>query len=282
MKRILLGVLGLALSLSAVASGRLEARKSVEASMLVTGTILVGPQGQVQEFAIDQSEKIERGVLNLVNGNIETWTFEPPSINGVKIAMRNKMSMLVIGKKLENGDFAFRLGGVNFAPIEEEEGTSVHSKKLTPPRYPVGAARAGIEATVYLIVKIGRDGRVEDAAAEQVNLQYLGNENTMRIARELFTDSSIKAAKEWVFTPPVKGEDADDAYWTARVPVDFKMDAWKPKYGKWQAYVPGPRQEVRWDGLRDLPGFSPDALAADGSVYQTGNGLRLLTSLQGS
>lgn len=281
MKRILFGALILMLSLPATAGGRAEVRKTIEASMLVTGTILVGPRGQVEEFVIDQPEKIERGVLNLVKSNIGQWTFEPPSLDGAPVALRNKMSMRVIGNKLENGDFAFRLGGVNFSPFKVEEGTEVSSIKLTPPRYPVGAARAGAGATVYLAIKVGKDGRVQDVAAEQVNLQYLANESVMQQARKVFTDASIKAAEQWKFTPPLKGEDADEPYWTVRVPVDYVIGGPKAAYGQWEAYVPGPRQPIPWDGLRDMPSFSPDTMVADGSVYQVGNGLRLLTPLEG-
>ncbi|MET1161809.1 MAG: energy transducer TonB [Pseudoxanthomonas sp.] len=282
MKRILLGVLVLALWFPALAGGRGEVRKTIEASMLVTGSILVGAQGQVTEFSIDQPEKIERGVLELVNGNVRQWRFEPPVLEGKPTAMRNKMSVRIIGSKRETGDFAFRLGGVSFQPLEVEEGTRIGSKKLPPPRYPLDAARAGAGGTVYLIVKVGRDGSVQDVATEQVNLQYLANESIMKQTRKLFEDASLKAAKQWTFTTPVKGEDADEAFWTVRVPVSFAMGTEPPAaYGQWQAYVPGPRQKVSWDGLRDLPGFSPDTMVADGSVYQTGKGLRLQTPLQG-
>lgn len=281
MKRILLGMFALAVSFPAMAAGPAAVRKTIEASMLVTGSILVGPGGQVEEFAIDQPEEIERGVLNLVKSNIGQWTFESPLLDGAPVAMRNKMSMRVIGNKLENGDFAFRLGGVSFSPFKVEEGTEVSSTRLTPPRYPAGAARAGAGATVYLAIKVGKDGKVQDVAAEQVNLQYLANESVMAQARKVFTDASIKAAEQWKFTPPAKGEDVDEPYWTVRVPVDYVIGGRKAGYGEWEAYVPGPRQPIPWEGLRDMPSFSPDTMVADGSVYQTGKGLRLLTPLQG-
>lgn len=282
MKRILLGVLALALAIPAMAAGPGAVRKTIESSMLLTGTIVVGSEGQVTEYAIDQPEKVAKGVLDFVRGNVTGWTFEPTLLDGKPVSVRNKMSLRIVANKQENGDIAVRLGGVNFLPLKVEEGAQVSSVRKSPPKYPIGAARAGATGTVYLIVKVGRDGKVEDVIAEQVNLEFVATENIMEQARKLFADASIQAARQWKYIPPVKGEDVDAPYWSVRVPVQYLMGgSKKPQYGQWESYVPGPRQRIPWEGLRDLPSFSPDTMVAGGDVYQTGKGLRLLTPLQG-
>ena len=282
MKRVLLGVLAMALSFSAMAAGRGEVRKTVESSMLLTGTIVVGPEGQVTEYAIDQPEKVAKGVLDFVKGNVSRWTFEPTLLDGKSVSVRNKMSLRIVANKQENGDVAVRLGGVNFLPLKVEEGAQVSSIRKSPPKYPIGAARAGATGTVYLIVKVGRDGKVEDVIAEQVNLEFVATENVMEQARKIFADASIQAARQWKYIPPVKGEDVDAPYWSVRIPIQYSMgDSKKRQYGQWESYVPGPRQQVPWEGLRDFPSFSPDTMVANGDAYQTGKGLRLLTPLQG-
>jgi hypothetical protein len=282
MKRILLGVLVMVLSLSATAAGPGAVRKTIESSMLLTGTILVGSQGQVTEYAIDQPEKVAKGVLDFVNANVGRWTFEPTLLDGKPVSVRNKMSLRIVANKQENGDIAVHLGGVNFLPFVVEEGTQVSSTRKSPPKYPIGAARAGATGTVYLVVKVGRDGKVEDVVAEQVNLEFVATENIMEQARKVFADASIQAARQWKYIPPVKGEDVDAPYWSVRVPVQYSMGGSKKRqYGQWESYVPGPRQQIPWKGLRDLPSFSPDTMVAGGDGYQTGKGLRLLTPLQG-
>jgi hypothetical protein len=282
MKRILLGVLVMVLSLSATAAGPGAVRKTIESSMLLTGTILVGSQGQVTEYAIDQPEKVAKGVLDFVNANVGRWTFEPTLLDDKPVSVRNKMSLRIVANKQENGDIAVHLGGVNFLPFVVEEGTQVSSTRKSPPRYPIGAARAGATGTVYLVVKVGRDGKVEDVVAEQVNLEFVATENIMEQARKVFADASIQAARQWKYIPPVKGEDVDAPYWSVRVPVQYSMGGSKKRqYGQWESYVPGPRQQIPWKGLRDLPSFSPDTMVAGGDGYQTGKGLRLLTPLQG-
>lgn len=282
MKRILLAALAMALSLSAMAAGSGAVRKTIESSMLLTGTIMVGPKGQVEEYTIDQSEKVAKGVLDFVKGNVSGWAFEPTLVDGKPVSVRNKMSLRIVANKQENGDIAVRLGGVNFLPLKVEEGAQLSSTRKNPPRYPIGAARVGATGTVYLILKVGRDGKVEDVIAEQVNLEFVATENIMEQARKLFADASIQAARQWKFIPPVKGEDVDAPYWSVRVPTQYSMGrSKKGQYGQWESYVPGPRQQVPWKGLRDLPSFSPDTMVAGGDGYQTGNGLRLLTPLQG-
>ncbi len=267
-------------SFGAHAAGPGAVRKTVESSLLLTGTLLVGPDGQVSEYVIDQEGEVVKGVLDFVGKNVREWKFEPPLHNGKPASVRNKMSIRVVAKKQEDGGFTIRLGGVSFLPFKVEEGAQVASTVMAPPRYPEGAARAGATGTVYLVVKVGRSGGVEDVFAEQINLEFVANENIMQRMRNIFADASIRAAKQWKFAPPVKGEDVDDAYWTVRVPVDYLMAADNQhRYGKWKSYVPGPRQQVPWNELHDLPSFSPDTMIAGNGIYQASKGLRLLTAL---
>jgi hypothetical protein len=282
MKHVLLAVLALFLSCPSMAAGRAEVRKTAESSMLLTGNLLVGPDGKVVQYAIDKREEVPKGVLDFVDGNVGRWEFEPTLVEGKPVQVRNNLSLRIIANKQDDGSFVVRLGGVSFLPFKAEEGTEVSSIKMTPPRYPRGAARAAATGTVYLIVKVVRDGSVQDVFAEQVNLYFVANEKIMEQARKIFSDASIQAARQWKFSPPSKGEDMDEPYWIMRVPVDYAMDSSnRHMYGRWKSYVPGPRHSAPWDGLRDLPGFSPDTMVADGELHQTGKGLRLLTPLQG-
>ncbi|RZA35063.1 MAG: energy transducer TonB [Lysobacteraceae bacterium] len=280
-KIVLMMFVALLCSFPVQAAGPGAVRKTVESSMLLTGTLLVGPDGQVSEYAIDQAGEVAKGVLDFVGRNVREWKFEPTLHNDKPASVRNKMSIRVVAKEQEDGGFTIRLGGVSFLPFKVEEGTQVASTIMAPPRYPESAARAGATGTVYLVVKVGRDGGVEEVVAEQVNLEFVANENIMERSRKIFADASIQAAKQWKFAPPVKGEDMDDAYWTVRVPVDYILHADKQhRYGEWKSYVPGPRRQVPWDELHDLPSFSPDTMVAGNGIYQASKGLRLLTPLQ--
>ena len=130
------------------------------------------------------------------------------------------------------------------------------------------------------MVKIGRDGRVEDVVAEQVNLQVVASERAMQNWRDMLTDASVVAAKKWTFAPPVKGKDVDEPYWSARVPVEFIAPGSEQHIaGQWESYVPGPRALIPWRSGDD--GVGADAVAS-GGVHPIGRGPRLLTKLGGT
>lgn len=289
MKRILAGLFVLMLSLPAMSGGYGPSamRKQVEASMLLTGMIVIDPQGNVREHAIDQPEKVEKSVLDFVDTSVRQWKFEPIRVDGKPVSVRNRMSVRLVAKDLGNGNYNVRVSSVDFQPLKTEEDTEVTSREnsMMPPKYPMYAMRAGVQGTVYLAVRIGKDGKVMEVAPEQVNLKIVASAGDMRHWRSVLADSAAKAAKSWTFTPPSKGEQAGLPSWTVRVPVDYRFyDERGNGYGEWDAYVPGPRENIPWQDWTDQPGYSPDAVAANGGLYPVGGkgGLRLLTPLSGS
>ena len=265
-------------SLTVAAAGPGAVRKQIEASMRVTGVIEVETDGSVSKFEIDNVDKLPTGVVEFVHNNVNEWAFAPVQVDGKPAAVRNKVSMRLVAKKLEDGQYMIRMQAASFDPYEVEEGSEVSSKNMAPPRYPENAAKSGVSGIVYLALKIGRDGRVEDGIAEQVNLTFVASENEMAQWRGNLSRSALSAAKSWSFQPPVTGESADDPYWVVRVPVSYSIDDSRSAYGKWRAYVPGPRQSRPWSISAEAD-VSPEALA-DGGVHQLGSeGLRLLTPL---
>jgi hypothetical protein len=193
------------------------------------------------------------------------------------------MSIRLVAKKIDKDNFTIAIRSAGFGDDSGKPAENIHSTRLAPPQYPENAARAGVAASAYLLVKVGRDGKVMDAIAEQVNLKIVSDERSMDRWRKVFADTSLSRARQWTFQPPTEGEDADDAFWVVRVPVLFSLDGGRQPqpYGRWEAYVPGPRQSDPWGEDRDGAAFNPDTLAP-GGVYLAGSGLRLLTELSGS
>jgi len=262
------------------ANSKDEVRKQIEASMLVQGTIDIDEEGKVTGYELKQADAVPKAMLEIVDKRVRAWHFEPVQVDGKAVRARSPMQMRLVTKK--DGDrFLFRIGGATFGTTyEKEEGANARGR-LSPPRYPESAVDAGVGGTVYLVLRIGRDGSVEDAVAEQVNLRTLGSESDMKRFRVVLAESAIGAAKRWRFDYPTRGEDADAPFVSVRVPVDYVMGGQKlEKAGQWQAYVPGPRQHASW--LPPEPdSASADALAAWG-IYPVGKGPRLLTSLEES
>ncbi len=275
--------MGLALLISAAVSARpSDVRKQVESSLLLTGWIEIDKDGRVSGSTLDQSGKVPKDLTDFVQKQVGSWKFHPVVVDGKVVRARSQMSMRLVAKKLDKDQFSLSIRNANFTGDKPKDEEVVSSDRMTPPRYPQYAAMRGASATVYLVAKIGADGKVLDVLAEQVNLKTISNESEMVRWRALFADASIKAARSWVFVPPTAGELVGMPYWSVRIPVDYKMGSSRTSgYGRWESYIPGPTQTIPWK-TGDEPGYSPDTLA-DGGVYMAGqnNGPRLITPLSG-
>jgi TonB family protein len=276
MKRIFVVAVLWAWALVAAAAGPAAVRKQVEMSMLVTGTIDIGPDGGVRAHVLDGREALPPVVATLIDGALPQWRFEPQQIDGKPIIARTKMSLRIVAKRQVDDSYIVGIRGYSFGESGGVPGETVTSDHLPPPAYPEVAYRSGIKGTVYLLLRIGRDGKVEEAVAEQVNLTVVGDERQMRLGRDALSRAALNKAKSWLFNPPTKGKAADAPVWSVRVPVSFRYtDEKLAANGEWEAYVPGPHTKPWWVDDDSALG-SPDAMVA-GGVYQVGNGPRLLT-----
>ena len=260
-------------------------RNQMETSLMVSGHVDIETDGSVSHIDLDHEEKLPPGVAKFVRDSGLRWQFEPIEVGGQVVKARAPMNLRVVAKKLDNGNFQIDLRGVSFERYDSEDPQSIAMVKMDAPRYPTEAFRAGASGTVYLIVKVGRDGHVEDAVAEQVNLRIFTSEGEMRRLRKIFANASLDAGRKWTFRTPTAGEQATRPYWTVRVPVSYAISVGRlptDEYGAWVSYIPGPRETAPWaDKEKEGASFSPDTLG-DGGVYlANSNAPRLLTPLQG-
>lgn len=278
------------------AAGPRAVREQAEMSMLVTGMVLVDADGSVSGWEVDQREKLPDYVANLVERSAPMWKFEPVLVDGRPRATKARMSLRLVAEKLDDGNFRIAISNGYFGRDamsgkerkaldrsgDDDEGQAndiLRAVAMRPPGYPDSALQMGARGTVYLVLRIGRDGAVEDVAVEQVNLRIVGNENQMRRIRDMLSKPAASAARRWTFQVPTTGESAAQDYWLVRVPVDYEFAGEKSRYGQWQAYIPGPYQRHPWHEDDADAGRGPDALA-DGGIYEAGKGLKLLTPLQ--
>lgn len=303
MKRFLIGMWLVALTLPVFGQSAMAVRKTAESSTLVTGVILVDEKGQVGEFQVDRPEKFTPTIIDFVNKNARAWRFEPQKQEGAPVKVRNRFSLRLVAKAQENGAYTIRINGVDFRPYAEPAGQEdqlnrkeeLDAKALAAlPRdratvikrarvsYPIGAAMVGEYGTVYLAVKITPDGNVADAIASKVNLGLAGTAEQMDAYRKQFAAAAIRGVKQWKVKYPSEGELAARPYLIGTVTVDFVLEGVKePEYGEWRAYIPGPNVPIPWRDLgQDAPGYSPDAETGDGFRLAGEKGeLKLLTPL---
>jgi TonB family protein len=271
-----------AMSLSMVAAGgqaqtASAVRKTVESTVLVTGEIQIAADGHVDGYSVDQQDKLPSEALQLLGQALPAWTFEPIERDGARVAARSRMTVRLVARKVEDG-YQMSVRSAEFGG-DPAPGETIAKVRMDPPTYPMSAARSGASGTVFLLIEVGRDGRVLHADAAQTNLTVVSNARDMASWRTLFEKSAVNAARAWTFAPPTVGNSAAAASWVIRVPVQYAFKGMREEgYGKWEVYIPGPRNPVPWMSTKVAADRGLDA-GMDGQLTQVGYGPQLQTPL---
>lgn len=253
-------------------------RKTVEATMVLTGSIQVDTQGRVTGYSIDKQEQVDPAALQVVGGVVPAWRFEPVLVNGTAVPATSKMTLRLVASQRADGGLEVRAESVSFSGEPKSPEEQILADKMAPPKYPVDAARSGIQGQVFLLLKVGRDGRVQDVAVERTNLWVVGRENQLPGFRRSLEQPALEAARKWTYKVPVAGPGAHEDAFQVRVPVAYALGVREAEhYGRWRAYVPGPLNQVPWRDAR----FDDRGIDAGigGQVQLAGAGLRLLSDL---
>ncbi|SEN34883.1 hypothetical protein SAMN02800694_3266 [Luteibacter sp. UNCMF331Sha3.1] len=282
MKRLIVGVMALVAATASLAEGPGAVRRRVEASMLLTGSVTVAPDGSVSGYELDRQDKVPPEIVELVRRAASGWRFEPVVRDGQPVSAKARMSLRVVARRDDpsKADFTAHIAGGSFGD-DGKGGEEITYADRHPPSYPSNAAAARVEGTVYLMLRIDHDGKVVDAIAEQVNMGVVGSDSELRVWRNVLAKPSVQAAKTWTFHPPTKGPHANDPYYVVRVPVVYALNrngAQYETYGEWHAYVPGPKEHVPWADEGRQQGGGTDAVP-DGQLFLVNSGLTLTTPI---
>lgn len=253
-------------------------------TLAVRGSIEIDVNGNVQRYTLEHPEAYSTAVREMLERIVPRWTFRPVLVDGAPVAARSAMYLRLQADPIGDGQFRIVVAGATFGN-DGNAGPGTHVavdvRSMPRPIYPKDEIRAQVGAQVLVVVRVGRDGRVEDAIAEQTNLAQLGTSRAMARWRRDFEAAAIASLKRWTFTIPTKGADADAPYWSVRIPIAYtagNVPAGTP--GKWNSYVPGPRRAIPWatDEEQALADTGLDALP-DSGIFPLKPALQLLTPL---
>ena len=248
-----------------------------EASMLLTGKIGINADGSVADYEIRHADKVPDYVLSNLAKWVPAWRFKPVLVDGKAVPARATMTVRMLARPSGEDKFEVSIAGTCFDLDSLRPTDNVQRLEMKPPQYPRDVVRAGGQGTAYLVLKVGRQGTVEDVVIERVNLSVYASEREMERFRKRLGAAAAKAAWDWTFVPPTTGDLVQDESWSVRVPVAFYLGREiATAYGQWEAYLPGPYQPAPWL-VGDEAGS--DALA-DGAIHTMGSGLELLTPAQ--
>lgn len=253
-----------------------------EASMLITGTVTIKADGSVESYALDRADKLPPEVGTVVQRSLPTWKFTLAKPGDAPV--KEAMSLRIVARTVDKDRVTIRIAGASFGKEEDVKGEELQPLNRTNPAYPRQAIDKRISASVYLLVKVDRTGKVADVIAEQVNLMTYSDPSERERLRKAFASSAINTARGWTWQTPSQGDHANDPYWLVRVPIKYKIfqgirpGPMDPPYGQWEAYLPGEKQSAPWAPTgATLPG-AIDAIADD-RVQPLIDDVRLLTPL---
>lgn len=261
-----------------------DQRQRAEASMLVTGEVVVTPTGEVRNFKLDHADELPPPVKTLIAKAMQQWRFEPVSVNGQAVNAKAQMNLRIVAKQGEGGanQYTIRIGSAYFGDDraghdKTAQGITMHI--LRKPAYPQLAIDAHVGGTVYLLARLDADGKVDKIGVEQVNLTAVGLKSVVKRLREAFATASINAVSHWTFT-----SHDSEAGRIVRVPLRFNIngrDHQEPRYGHWASYIPGRRALLPWADSAQVANGGVDALPA-GTAAAATQKLHLKTSLDPS
>lgn len=276
-------ILIVALAIAAANAGKseVEMRRQAESSLLVRGTIDITADGNVLGYALDASEKIPPGVADMVARLAPQWRFEPIPLPNNAVG-RTDMHLLFVASTLENGDYRVELRNVSFSTDRPPQERLTIARRGRPVEYPSDLNAMGVGGTVYVELQVGRDGKVMNLGVSKVNLTTVGSETEMEKWRAKLAAASIKAVRGWRFAPPTAGEDVDALSWNGTLPISFSQwNEARPKPGRWQTYIPGPRNALPWLDTLNTAVDNNDTLTPD-QLHSGKESRRLIVPLEGS
>ncbi|MDO5504927.1 MAG: hypothetical protein Q4F49_01360 [Pseudoxanthomonas suwonensis] len=280
--------IAIALPAAAQQTGRVpaaEQRRSLEASMLVAGSIDIQPDGSVSAYRLQHAERLPPEAARIVRQTVTGWRFEPVLVDGVARPVTSPMRLRLIARPVGD-DYVVSVTDASF--FDDDDITSTEQLRIDrqrpAPRYPPRMVAEGIPATAYVALRIGRDGKVSDAMVQQVNLHRVIY-SRLDDARNEFARAALTALKRWTFHVPTTGPESDAESWTGVIPVTFCIEGAlicdrDSHYGRWVPHVPGPSTQPAWLDDDQARRLSNTAIA-DNGLSSGHERLQLLTSLDG-
>lgn len=281
MLRSMLLAMAMLATVGAVAATKVQiAQGESVLTLRVDGELAIDPQGHVQDYRI--RTKLDPQIEKLVAKAVPSWRFVPITVNGKAVAARSPMRITLAATEVKGG-YEVRVDNVVFRPdtkedyeaaqatirseLERQGGAaagaagplakprqfvSITAGKLTPPGYPVGLQKAGVEGVVLLNLRLKPDGKVADVFASQSSLLNVkGRPELLERARTLLEKNAATAAAKWTFGVDAKDMAALTASdLTVRVPVEYRLSSGGSRSdslaGSWRHEFRGPNFPIPW------------------------------------
>lgn len=202
-----------------------EPKQDGPVELWLTASVAIDEGGRVQDLRWDEASKLDAAIADTLTPMVSGWEFTPATADGRPASTSTGLLVEVEVEPLDDGRAKVRVVNARTGPI-------VSSAR--PPSYPTDAVRAGVSASLQVVVEVGADGApvVRDVA-------YEGSDGADR-HRDAFIASTRKALTRWTFHPEVVAGQAVQA--PVSIPVEFCIGTWcetRAKADKKKGLPPG-------------------------------------------
>lgn len=196
------------LSLLLLVPGEVHAGKGAQPIYFRTSVKLtVDASGKVQ--AAEAPADMPKALRDVIEGRARDWRFTPPTAQGAPVGGVTYALVGACAVPTQDGDYRIAVDYKINGPRDEDAG----SGWLSPPEYPVDAARAGQQAELVVDLTVGTNGR-----ASLNEISYKPNSAGYHAYFDLAIKQWVRAMR-WI--PEQVGSEAVAT--RMRVPVDFYL-----------------------------------------------------------
>ncbi len=89
-------------------------KRTVQASMVVNGSITVSIKGHVKGYTLDHPEKLPSAVTGLLAKAVPHWRFRPVLRHGKAVAAKAEMHLRIVASPVGNKRYSLSVGGARF------------------------------------------------------------------------------------------------------------------------------------------------------------------------
>lgn len=222
----------------------------------VDARIEIDREGRLVRY--EPTTALPEGMADRIAEMAKKLRFEPVQVNGVVVNAVTRMRITLAARQLPGDAMEVRVDNITFPgepgatesdEVANEAVTFMGATRRVSPQYPREALQVGANANVLVVVRIGLDGRVEDASVRQSSLLHArGTDRQMAAVLELFEQASLKAIRRWQFPLTVKpGAAPTPEQLTGLVPIEYRVHGVpEASPGKWILETRTPVRVASW------------------------------------
>lgn len=254
----------------------------------VDSEIKIDPSGALVDYRSETP--LPDDVRISLERQVRGWRFEPVLIDGKAVTAKARMRVTLAARQLGEERYAVTVDNVTFPatgygvlPDAPPAAVTVSSRKILPPAYPQGLARARVGGVVLLYLRLSPEGRVLEATPVQTSLlNVYGSDKTLAQGVSALEQATARAARNWEFNVQLHTDHPSARDLTVSMPVEFQAPGMREtRPGQWRTEVRGTRREPAW--LRGETGNQRIGVSDvdSGDVVPLASALKLTSEVQG-